>query len=105
MVGGERSPDTNWGNSCSLLSYKDRIQNLGVGWVYSSVGKRLPSRVESSALWGGQYFEDTHQWDIYLLNISNATHTTEGLPDRKMVGTASGVGKSGPRQVDLCEVT
>lgn len=43
MVGGERIPDTNWGNTCSLLSYKDRIQNLGVGWVYSSVIKYLPS--------------------------------------------------------------
>lgn len=95
MVGGERSPDTNWGNSCSLLSYKDRIQNLGVGWVYSSVGKRLPSRVQSSALWGGQYFEDAHQWDIYPLNIYNATHTTKGYQVGRWLEQPREVGKTG----------
>lgn len=25
--------------------------------------------VQSSVLWGGEYFEDTHQWGIYLLSI------------------------------------
>lgn len=90
MVGGERSPDTNWGNTCSLLFYKDRIQNLGVGWVYSSV----PSRVQSFALWGGQYFEDTHQRDIYLLNMPPILQ--KGYQIGRWLEQPQEDGKSGP---------
>lgn len=64
MVDGDRSPNSNWDNMCSLLSYKDRIQNLGAG--YSSVVKCLPSMYKALGS------EDTHQWDTYVLSVSNA---------------------------------